>query len=162
MTETWKSCLNQAQDSPSWAIPDTSDCVPLPSAVNLVLLDCLTAQNTGLQTKQHYRTGPFLRHVFLREVPRKTVTQKEQALLLTTLTHLVYLALQINTENEQRASSTFLAATFFFILCYRKTRRFLLIRQVCFLFRSWSIILATESPLLCQWFFSLRFHTGVG
>lgn len=54
------------------------------------------------------------------------------------------------------------AAMFYFILCYRKTRYFLLIRQVCFLFRSWSIILATESSLLCQWFFSLRFHTEVG
>lgn len=152
-----RDCLNQAQDSPSWAIPHTTDCVLLPSAVNLVLVDCLTAQNTSLQTKQHYKTGPFLRHVFLRGVPRKTVTQKGQALLLT---HLVYLALQINTENQQRASSTFLAAMFFFILCYRKTRYLLLIRRVCFLFRSWSIILATESSLLCQWFFSLRFHTG--
>lgn len=129
-------CLNQAQDSPSWAIPHTTGCVLLPSAVNLVLVHCLTAQNTSLQTKQHYKTGPFLRHVFLRGVPRKTATQKEQAILLITLTHLVYLALQINKENDQRASFTFLAAMFYFILCYRKTRYFLLIRQVCFLFRS--------------------------
>lgn len=142
---------------PSWAVPPIMDCVLLPSAVNQVPGDCLTAQNTDWTAWQNcniWKTG-----VFLRKEPRKTVTQKAQAILL--LTHQTCSALQINKENELRASFTFFAAVFFFVLCYGQTQCFLLISGACFFFRSRSIMLATESSLLRPRFFSLRFHTRV-
>lgn len=119
------SCLNQAQDTPAGQLSHRTDCVLWQTDSTKYNF----TDQTALQNCNFLKTD-----VFLRETERKTVTQKVQVILL--ITCCVCLTLQINNENELSTSFTFLAGMFFFILCYRKTQWFLLIRDSCFFFRS--------------------------